>query len=110
MAVTSTPPPATSTAQAVGGFLAAVTVSSRDVGIGTLLGGGDTEYSEPVSVHSTSSLVAGATLLLDGAATVIGAEAPAAAGIVGTSAASWPQRGFLARDTGRLAACGRKEY
>jgi len=101
VAVTSTPPPATSTAQAVGGFLAAVTVSSRDVGIGTLLGGGDTEYSEPVSVHSTSSPVAGATLFLDGAATVIGAEAPAAA--------SW-QRGFLARDTGRLAACGRKEY
>jgi hypothetical protein len=37
--------PATSTAQqeAVGSFLAAATVSSRDVGIGTLLGGGDTE-------------------------------------------------------------------
>jgi hypothetical protein len=72
VALTSTPPPATSTAQAVGGFLAAVTVSSRVVGIGTLLGGGDTEYSEPVSVHSTSSPVAGATLFLDGAATVIG--------------------------------------
>ena len=82
MAPTSTAPAATSTAHAIGAFvvLAAVTVSSRDVGIGTLLGGGDTEYSESVSdqsrTSSSSSPVAGATLFLDGAATtVIGAEA-----------------------------------
>jgi hypothetical protein len=71
----------------VGAFLAAVTVSNRDVGIGTLLGGGDTEYSESaaVSVHSSSNsssspvAVAGATLFSDGSATAIGAEAPGAA-------------------------------
>ena len=91
MAPTSTPPlpapVATSTAQAVGAFLAAATVSNRDVGIGTLLGGGDTEYSESaaVSVHSSNSSSsrpvagAGATLFLDGSATAIGAEAPAGA-------------------------------
>ena len=91
MAPTSTPllpaPATTSTAQAVVAFvLAAVTVSNRDVGIGTLLGGGDTEYSESaaVSVHSSNSSSspvagAGATLFLDGSATAIDAEAPGAA-------------------------------
>lgn len=78
MAPTSTvqvsPAPATSTAQAVGAFLAAATVASSEVGIGTQLGGGDTEYSESVSVHSVYPTLAGAALFLDGAATVIGAE------------------------------------
>lgn len=78
MAPTSTPP-ATSTAQAVGAFVAEVAVSSRDVGIGTLLGGGDTEYIESASVQQPSP-AAGASLFLDGAATAMGAETPGAAG------------------------------
>lgn len=86
MAPTSTPPPApapaeaTSTAHAVGGafFRPADVASSSDVGIGTLLGGGETEhigYSIDVKPGTSACPVA---LFLDGdGTTTMGADAGA---------------------------------
>lgn len=88
MAPTSTPPTppapaeATSTAHAVGGafFRPADVASSSEVGIGTLLGGGETEYiGYSIDVHpATCSCPAPAALFLDGdGATTMGADAGA---------------------------------
>jgi len=72
---------ATWTAHAVGGaFFRPEAVASRsEVGIGTLLGGGDTEYIEySVAVHPATSSCP-AALFLDGdAATTMGADATTA--------------------------------
>ena len=76
MAPTSTPPPppATCTAHGVGTFFRpAPAASSSDVGIGTQLGGGDTEYIESIDVHAD----------IGGVATTMGADAAPLAGFLG---------------------------
>lgn len=101
MAPTSTPPPATCTAHGVGTFfLPAPVASSSDVGIGTLLGGGDTEYIESIDV---------------GAATAMGADAAPLAGFLGlflASGSTWRpagagQEGRCCGEAWRCAGSGR---
>lgn len=101
MAPTSTPPPATCTAHGVGIFFRpAPAASSSDVGIGTLLGGGDTEYIESIDVHAG----------IGGAATTMGADAAPPAGFLGLLLArgsTWRWRPAGAGEAWRCAGRGR---
>ena len=107
MAPTSTPPPApaTCTAHGVGAFFRpAPAASSSDVGIGTLLGGGDTEYIESMDVHAD----------IGAAATTMGADAAPLAGFLGLllarRSAGWPARccgeAWRCGGRGRSGGCG----
>lgn len=76
--------------------------SSSDVGIGTLLGGGDTEYIESIDVHAGG-----------GAATTMGADAAPVAGFLGLflarRSAGWPAgacEAWKCCGSGRSGGCG----